>query len=246
MGKQDIHLQIESLLKELNEGKKESSATAVLRGNRNSQGLFRSLIRLTLTIWGKKIILIALALIIVIASGVWYFTRSDQTKVTTTFVEQVHELATLATAEAHVKVVIEEEDNRIFGKDISMDLPGTKRELLLVVPATVIAGVDLKGIGANQIQFDEKDKILEITLPHATLVQEPAIDMDKVIMFSDEGLFRSEVDWSEGFDLASRAQSDIKAEAEDIGLLQTAEKSADKVLTEFFANLGYTVKVTFE
>ena len=38
----------------------------------------------------------------------------------------------------------------------------------------------------------------------------------------------------------------MKKEAQDIGLLQTAEQSAEKVLKGFFGNLGYTVNVTFE
>lgn len=58
----------------------------------------------------------------------------------------MQDLAVLATAEAHVKVIMEQEDNKLFGKDISVDIPGTKRELLLVVPATVLAGVDLKAV----------------------------------------------------------------------------------------------------
>jgi hypothetical protein len=39
------------------------------------------------------------------------------------FVERVQALATLATAEAHVKEVIKDEDNKFFGKDIPIDLP---------------------------------------------------------------------------------------------------------------------------
>lgn len=241
----DVRFQIASIMKELNEGVHESAATALLRQHRNTSNVTPSLFKLMFKLWGKKIIFFILVVMIAVAASVYYLSGSTKTTDTTTFVEQVHDLATLATAEANIKVVIEEQDNKIFGKDISMDLPGTKRELLLVVPATVVAGVDLKGIDENQIHINEKEKVLEISLPHATFLQEPAIDMDKVVTFSDEGLFRSQVDWSEGFDLASAAQKKIKAEAMDIGLLERAEQSADKVLTEFFGNLGYSVKLTF-
>ena len=50
----------------------------------------------------------------------------------------------------------------------------------------------------------------------------------------------------EGFDLASVAQEQAKQEAVEIGLLQTAEKNAEKVLKEFFGNFGYTVNISFE
>jgi len=143
-------------------------------------------------------------------------------------------------------VILEQEDNKIFGKDIQFNLPGTKQEILLVVPATVIAGVDLKEVTSSDIQVNEEEKEIEITLPRATLLQNPAIQMDQVQTFSDEGLFREEIKWDEGFDLASVAQEQAKQEAVEIGLLQTAEKNAEKVLKEFFGNFGYTVNISFE
>src|SRR5690606_26176787 len=124
-------------------------------------------------------------------------------KESTVFVENVQELSTLATAEAHVKVIIEQEDNKLFGEEINVNFPGTQRELLLVGPATVIAGVDLKGITSEDIKIDEKNKKLEMSLPPAAFIQEPAIQMEKVKTFSDEGLFRGEVKWDEGFNLAA-------------------------------------------
>ena len=51
--------------------------------------------------------------------------------------------------------------------------------------------------------------------------------------------------WVEGFDLAAEAQDKIKNEAIDVGLLETAETSAEKVIKGFFGNLGYTVELTF-
>ena len=121
-----------------------------------------------------------------------------------------------------------------------------ERELLLIVPATVIAGVDLKEITSDDIKVNEDQKELEIVLPRATLIHDPAIQMDQVKTFSDEGLFRGEATWDEGFDLAAVAQKEIKDKAIEIGLLESAEKSAEKVLKGFFSNLGYTVKITFK
>lgn len=70
--------------------------------------------------------------------------------------------------------------------------------------------------------------------------------MEDVKTFSDEGLFRGEVKWDEGYNLAAVAQKQIKDEAIEIGLLESAEKSAEKVLAGFFRNLGYAVKITFK
>jgi Protein of unknown function (DUF4230) len=196
---------------------------------------------------GIKNIIIVILAVMVVGAGVWLFTDSSTfKKESTTFVEQVQELATLATAQAHVKVVLEQEDNKLFGKDIPVDLPGTKREILLVVPATVTAGVDLKKVTTDDIKLDEEEKEIRIALPHAGFIQEPAIQMDKVRTFSDEGLLRGETKWDEGFDLAAEAQNLIKDETIEMGLLQTAEKNAEKVLKEFFGTLGYSVEISYK
>lgn len=243
MSKKDEALtQIESILKELKKGEEESAATAVVgqsRGNTKISGA-------TFKFRGLKISLIALLLLVIGSVGIWLASGSTFKQESTIFVEQIQELATLATAEAHVKVVIEQEDNKLFGNDISVNLPGTKRELLLIVPGTVIAGVDLKEITSDDIRVNDNEKELEIVLPRATLIQDPTIQMDNIKTFSDEGLFRGEVKWDEGFDLAAIAQEEIKKEAVEIGLLETAEESAKKVLEGFFGNLGYTVKLTFK
>lgn len=244
--KDEVLTQLEMVLKELKKGEEESAATAVVgrsRGNANFSG---ALFKLIFKLWGTKIFLFTSLLIVIISAVAWCLSGSTLQKESTTFVEQVQELATLATAEAHIKVVIEEEDNKLFGKDISVNLPGTKREILLIVPATVIAGVDLKGITSNDINVNDDEKELEIVLPRATFIQDPTIQMDSVKTFSDEGLFRGEVQWKEGFDLAAEAQEEIKNEAIEIGLLESAEKSAEKVLKGFFSNLGYTVEITFK
>ncbi|WP_449539230.1 DUF4230 domain-containing protein [Ferdinandcohnia sp. Marseille-Q9671] len=238
--------QLESVLKEIKDGREETAAAATVGHRGRGFSFSGALFKLFFKYWGIKIILITALLVSSIAGGIWFFSSSSFKQESTTFVEQVQELATLATSEAYVKVIIEQEDNKIFGKDIQVNFPGTKREILLVVPATVIAGVDLKGISANDITLHEKDKVLEIVLPPATLIQEPAIQMDNVRTFSDEGLFRGKIEWAEGFNLAAEAQEQIKEEALEIGLLQSAETNAEKVLKEFFSNLGYSVKISFE
>lgn len=144
-----------------------------------------------------------------------------------------------------MKVVIEQVDNKLFGNDISVNFPGTKRELILIVPATVTAGVDLKTLDSDAIKVDEKNKEIKITLPKATLLQDPAIQMDGVRAFSDEGLFRGNVKWDEGFDLAAEAQKEAEEEAIEVGLFDSAEENARKLLEEFFGELGYHASVSY-
>ena len=238
----------DKVLNELKKGEKESAATAVV--GRSSRSAHTS--GTSFNFGRAKIFFVSMLLFVITAGSILLFTgnlfkkESTFKQESTVFVEQIQELATLATTEAHLKTVIKQEDNKLFGKNLPLNVPGTKRELLLIVPATVIAGVDLKGITSQDIKVNEEEKVLEIVLPHATLIQEPAIQMERVETFSDEGIFRGEVQWDEGFDLAATAQEKIKEEAIEIGLLQSAEQSAEKVLKGFFVNLGYTVKLTYQ
>ena len=165
---------------------------------------------------------------------------------TTIFVEQVREIAMLATAEAKITLVKEEVENKFFGKDIQFNLPGTKREIMLVVPATVLAGVDLSKLTENDMKIDEEAKTLEIVLPRATFLHEPTIQMEHLKTFSDKGLLSGEVKWDEGFDIAAIAQEEIKQEATEMGVLESAEQNAEKALKAFFSNLDYSVTVEFK
>ncbi|TCN23971.1 DUF4230 domain-containing protein [Mesobacillus foraminis] len=174
------------------------------------------------------------------------FSGSTSQSESITIVEQVQELATLATAEAVVTTVIKEEDNKLFNKELNIHLPGTKRTVLLVVPATVLAGVDLQNVSERDIKVNEEQKEISLTIPHASIIQEPSIQMDKVETYSEEGLFRSEVNWEEGFDLAAAAKQEIEKEAQGMGLLEKAEDSAVKVISNFYHNLGYSVKIEFK
>lgn len=195
--------------------------------------------------FGKKILL---ALVITLASivGFWFYPRGAQMTETTMFVDQIQELAFLATAEAKVTVVKEEVDHKLLGMQLPVNfVPGTQREILLIIPATVIAGVDLEQVTSEQITVNEEDKKLAIILPRATFIQDPAIEMDSIKTWSGKGLLRGEVNWDEGFDLAGAAQEEIKEEAVNMGILETAEKSAEKVLAGFFTNLGYEVEITY-
>lgn len=238
--------QLEKLLLEFKEAQQQSAATIALDYNsRNSsppKGIFKSFLKISRL---KNILIMAIVLFLalVIAFGVIPLLAGNTVKQeSVTFVERVQALSTLATAEAHMKEVLHQEENK---KLLNINLPGTKREVLLVVPATVIAGVDLKGITSKDMDINEETKEIDITLPHAELIQEPSVQMDKIQALDKNGLFRADIKMDEGFELAAEAQEKIRQGAISSGLLDTAEKNAEKVLKEFFKNIGYTVNVQF-
>lgn len=237
--------QLESLLKELKEAKQESAAAITLEHNSRTISPPKGVFKFFLKAGRLKVILTILVLVITLG-GIWLFAGSNVKQESVTFVENVQELSTLATAKAYTKAVIHEEDNKIFGKDISKNLPGTKRELLVIVPGTVIAGVDLKGITSEDMVINEKTKEIVIILPHAKFIEDPSLQMDKIQTFENGGLFRADIKMDEGFKKAAEAQEQIRQDAKSIGLLDTAEKNAEKALKEFFKNMGYSVNIKFK
>ncbi|KAB2332411.1 DUF4230 domain-containing protein [Bacillus mesophilum] len=230
---------------EFTSAQEEVAATAVMRSSRKTGFSFSFFKPLKL-----KLFFAVLFTVMLIGTGIFMyqklFTGSTYASETVSIVEEVRELSSLATAEAVITTVIKEENNKIFNKDINVNFPGTKRTILLVVPATVLAGVDLQSISNESYTVDEEKKHITMTLPHAELLQEPSIQMDKVQTFSDQGIFRSDVDWEEGFDLAAVASDDIKEQAVNLGLLTKAEQSAVNALTGLFSGLGYTASIEFK
>ncbi|WP_230980815.1 DUF4230 domain-containing protein [Rossellomorea arthrocnemi] len=239
--------EMEAILADLKATERETSASLAI-DNRSSRhwGLTHKL----LSLWKRRVIFILLLVLLAVGGasiGVYsWLSGSTFTEEKGSFVERIQEMSSLATAQGFVKAVIEQEDNQLFGKEINADLPGTKRKLLMVVPGTVLAGVDLQGIDEQDIVVNEEKKEIQLTLPRAEILQEPSIDTDNIKTFSVEGIFRNDVDWNEGFALAEVAKDQISEEAIEQGVLQAAEKNAKKSLKGFFEQLGYDVTIDFQ
>lgn len=246
---EEILAQLEAIMNEIKEGKQETASTVAI-DHRKSTPSFKGFLKIGAKKWQSKMVLLLVIFIFIgtiIGIGSYKFMSGAEPRVEKgSFIEHMKELSSLASSQAFVKAVIEKEDNQLFGKEITANFPGTKRKILLVVPGTVTAGVDLQHIGQTQLKMNEEEKTLSITLPHATIIQEPSLDFEEIQAFSVEGIFRSEADWEEAYDLAAEAKMLVKEEAIAQGLLDTAEKNAEKTLKEFFTQLGYEVSIRYE
>ncbi|RXI96298.1 DUF4230 domain-containing protein [Anaerobacillus alkaliphilus] len=233
---------------ELKEARQQIAATIAVDHNSSSFSLPKGILKYFLKAGRLKIILaivILVFLVVITAVGIRLIAGNALKQNSITIVEQVQELATLATAKAHTKAVIQEKDNKIFSKDISINLPGTKREILFIVPGTIIAGVNLKGVTSRDMVINEKTKEIDITLPRAELIQDASLQMDKKLIYVNGGLFTGDFKLDDGFDLVAKAQEQIREDAISVGLFDTAEQNAENALKGFFKNIGYKVNVTF-
>lgn len=241
--------EIERLLKELKAQQEETAVTMEMDGQRQPSKWRVG--KIIFSLWKRPFILIALFIIVLVAVlpfATMYVLKSGSTftEQKGVFLERVQQLNELATAEAYTKVIVERQDNTIFGQSIGLDLPGTKRQLLVIIPGSVKAGVELSEILDEDVVVNEEKKTVKLSLPPAKFLGGPEIYFDQVEVFSYEGLFREKANIEEAYELAEDAKKQIVLETTEQGVLQMAEENAEKTLREMFSFAGYEVTIDFK
>lgn len=247
MSKDQRIREIEKLLEEL---KAQDEVAVTLESVQPRTSGFWQVGSLFMSIWRRKFLwfltgLIALILIIPFVAF-WMIQGSTFTENKGAFLEKIQSLNELATAEAYTKVIIERQDNAIFGNEIGLNLPGTKRQLLVVIPGSVKAGIDFSKLQEDDIVLDEEAKTATLTLPKAEFLGGPEIFFEQVEVFSYEGLFREKADITEAYDLAQEAEKLMMEETTGQGVLELAEENAARSVSEMFSLVEYDVTVKFE
>ncbi len=242
--------EIEKLLKELKASDSESAVTVEEALGRKRKSWRPRMPFRFLSMWKRSALLLAVLLLLVIISLpfiAFQFLKlgSTFTEQKGVFLEQIQELNEMATAEAYTKVIIERQDNQLFGQSIGLNVPGTKRQLLVVIPGSVKAGVDLSELTEKDVVIDEKNKTAKLTLPAANFLGGAEIYFDQVEVYSYEGVFRQKADIEEAYELAAEAKNLIVEEATGQGVLKTAQFNAEKTLKEMFSFAGYDVTIEF-
>lgn len=239
MAKDPKITEMERLLEEM-KGKKGTEESGFWKSMKVMMGVFRNSFLV--------LIIVALLLLIALPLGTWWMIQqgSTATESKSAFLERMQDLNELSTAEAYSKVIIKREDNQIFGKDIGLDIPGTKRELLVVIPGSVRAGIDFSEITEDDIEVDEEAKTATLTLPNADFLGGPELFMDKVEIYTNEGLLSGGRDFPEAYELAEEAKQMMLEETRGQGVLELAEKNAARSVEEMFQLVDYDVTVEFE
>lgn len=241
--------EIEQLLKELKAGEAESAVT--VEATRDRPFSFWRVGKIFFSMWRKTFLVIALILLLLIIAlpvATFFILKqgSTYTEQKSAFLEQIQELNELATAEAYTKVIIERQDNTLFGQDIGLNLPGTKRQLLVVIPGSVKAGVDLSDLTEKDVVVDDEKKTAKLTLSRAKFLGGAEVHFDQVEVYSYEGLFREKANIEEAYELAAEAKELILEETAGQGVLLMAEKNAERTLREMFSFAGYDVTIEFK
>ncbi|GEM_PF-623001 len=245
--------EVERLLKELKASDEEKAVTVEEAGGRvrKERRNIWQLLGVFFSLWRKSFLLIALAVLLLVVTLpfiAFYLLKqgSTATEQKTSFLEQIQDLNEMATAEAYTKVIIERQDNELFGQSIGLNLPGTKRQLLVVIPGAIKAGVDFTSVDKKDIRINEDTKTAELTLPKPEFLGGAEIFFDQVEVYSYEGAFRQKADIEEAYDLADEAKKMIREESAGQGVLETAERNAEQTLREMFSFAGYDVTINFK
>lgn len=247
MSKDQRIKEIEKLLEELKA--QDEIAVTVESVQPHSSG-FWHVGSLFVSIWRRKFLWIAsllLFLILIIPfATLWMIKGSTFTENKGAFLEQIQSLNELSTAEAYTKVIIERQDNALFGQEIGLNLPGTKRQLLVVIPGSVRAGIDFSKVEASDMIINEEAKKATLTLPKAEFLGGPEILFDQVEVFSYEGVFREKANIKEAYELAKEAEKLMMEETVAQGVLKMAEENAAQSVADMFSLVEYDVTVEFE
>ena len=148
-----------------------------------------------------------------------------------TIINQVRPLARLETIQYSVEKIITAEE----GQELVAELFGDR--LLLVAHGTVIAGVDLSKLTAEDLEF--RDGILSIRLPEAEVFS-ASLDNDKTHVYDrDTGLLRKA---DRDLETLARqaAEAEILQAAIDDGILDQAAINAQVFLDRLLNDLGYS------
>lgn len=230
--------EIERLLQEV-KGKEDPNPSGFWKSAKVMAGVFRK------TFLALAVLLLLLFIALPLGAY-WMLNGSTFTEEKGAFLERIQDLNELSTAEAFSKAIIERQDNKVFGQEIGLELPGTKRQLLVIIPGSVKAGIDLSEVTEDDIEVDEDAKTATLTLPKADFLGGPELFMDQVEVYSYEGLFRDKADISEAYELAEEAKKLILEEAEGQGVLERAEENGARSVQEMFQLVGYDVSVEFK
>jgi len=163
------------------------------------------------------------------AAGGFLFGQSSEAHITQEFVvERLREVAKLVASEMTLRDVVTYEQT---------ELRSTKRTLL-VVTARVSAGINLAH--NTDVHIDAVAKRITIVVPPAEVT---SVDVVNVTTYDEQaGLwnpFRAE----DRDVIQQRIRTQLKTAALKSGILEHADQSAARVLTELLSRNGYTVEI---
>ena len=184
-------------------------------------------------VWGFVICALALGAAISLALvrravGGALFGRSDPVMSQEFVVQQLKEVAKLVSSEMTLRDVVTYEQTQFRS---------TKRTLL-VVTARVSAGIDLRH--ETDVHIDSAAKRIIISLPPAQIM---GVDVVNMTTYDEHAGLWNPFTAEDRDVIQGRIRAQFITAARQSGILQHADESAMRVLTELLTRDGYTVEI---
>jgi hypothetical protein len=154
--------------------------------------------------------------------------RAEPTVTQEIVVERLREVAKLVASEMTLRDVVTYEQTQ---------LRSTKRTLL-VVTARVAAGIDLSR--GTDVRIDSTARRIIVTLPPAQIM---SVDVVNVTTYDERAGLLNPFRAEDRDVIHHRIRTQLMLAARQSGILEHANESAAKVLTELLSRDGYTVEI---
>src|SRR5258705_1216024 len=185
--------------------------------------------------WGLVVAVLALVLIMGVlvirrASGALdRFGQPAEPRITQqTVVERLREVAKLVATEMTLRDVVIYEQTRF----------ASTKKVLLVVTGRVSAGIDMER--GTEVRIDSGEKRITVTLPPAQIL---SVDVLNVTTYDERAGLLNPFTPEDRDLIQRRIRGQLMAAARQSGILEHADQSAAKVLTELLSRDGYTVEI---
>lgn len=142
-------------------------------------------------------------------------------------VERLREVAKLVASEMTLRDVVIYEQTRFRS---------TKR-VLLVVTGRVSAGINLN---AAEVRIDSAARVIRIALPPAQIM---SVDVTNVTTYDESAGLLNPFSSDDRDEIQRRIRQQLRVAAAQSGILEHADRSAAKALTDFLARDGYSVEI---
>jgi hypothetical protein len=163
-----------------------------------------------------------------IAGGLGIGARAEPVVSQQIVVERLRSVAKLVATEMTLRDVVTYEQTQFRS---------TKRSLL-VVTARVAAGIDLSR--DTDVRIDSAEKRITVTLPPAQIM---SVDVVNVTTYDERAGLWNPFRPEDRDAIQARIRAQMSTAARQSGILEHADQSAVKVLTELLARDGYPVEV---
>jgi hypothetical protein len=185
--------------------------------------------------WGLVVATLAVALILAVlvvrraASTIGGFGQPAEPRITQqTVVERLREVAKLVATEMTLRDVVIYEQTRF----------ASTKKVLLVVTGKVSAGIDMEH--GTEVRIDSAEKRITLTLPPAQIL---SVDVLNVTTYDERAGLLNPFTPEDRDLIQRRIRGQLMAAARQSGILEHADQSAAKVLTELLGRDGYTVEI---